>query len=149
MTPATNCTSFSWFPTEGLSWSNQPNPVATPTSNTNYIVYGATEYGCTAVDSVYIIVSPESVINFPNAFTPGTGPNNILYILKEGIASVNHYTIFDRWGKKVFNTNNIDEGWDGRFHGEPQPIGVYVYDIEVVTYSGKVVKKAGNITLLR
>ena len=149
MTPATNCTNFSWFPTEGLSWTNQPNPVATPTSNTNYIVYGTTEYGCTAVDSVYIIVSPESVINFPNAFTPGTGPNNTLYILKEGIASVNHYTIFDRWGKKVFNTNNIDEGWDGKFHGVPQPIGVYVYDIEVVTFNGQVVKKAGNITLLR
>jgi len=49
----------------------------------------------------------------------------------------------------VFETKNISEGWDGTFHGKPQPMGVYVYEIEAVSNTGALFKRHGNITLIR
>jgi hypothetical protein len=49
----------------------------------------------------------------------------------------------------VFETTNIDEGWDGTYKGVPQNIGVFVYQVQAVTQSGKIFTKQGNVTLLR
>jgi hypothetical protein len=49
----------------------------------------------------------------------------------------------------MFETTNIEEGWDGNHIGQPQPLGVYVYVLEAVTASGKVISKQGNVTLVR
>jgi hypothetical protein len=49
----------------------------------------------------------------------------------------------------VFESKDIEDGWDGTYKGVPQPLGVYVYDISAATASGKVFNKSGNVTLLR
>ena len=85
----------------------------------------------------------------PNAFVPGSGPNGELKIIKRGVATLKYFRIFNRWGQEVFSTNNIDEGWDGRYNGSSQPMGVYVYMIEAYTNTGKRFYKQGNITLIR
>ena len=85
----------------------------------------------------------------PNAFTPGSSVNNKLYIIVQGEATLNYFRIFNRWGNKVFETSNINEGWDGTYHGTPEPYDVYVYEIEAVTNTGALFKKQGNITLIR
>jgi len=145
----TNCTIFSWFPPVGLSNSNIPNPIASPNINTDYIVTGTTEWGCIATDSINIFVDPQSVLALPNAFTPGNGPNNILYILKRGEATLNYFRIYNRWGNKVYESSNIDAGWDGTYNGTPQPYDVYVYEIQAVTSTGQLFEKHGNVTLIR
>ena len=149
VTPQTNCTSFLWFPPAGLSSAYVSNPLASPDINTKYIVYGVTEWGCKAEDSLNIYVDPQTLITLPNAFTPGSGINNEFKIIKRGLASLNYFRIFNRWGNLVFETNNIDQGWDGEFHGTPQPMGVYVYEVEAVTSTGKIFQKHGNTTLIR
>ena len=148
--PTTNCISFNWFPPLGLSSNNISNPVASPVTNTMYVVQGATENGCYVADSIYFTIADETVIAVPNAFTPGTGINNTFKLLKDGLATLNYFRIFDRWGVLVFETNNIDNGWDGNYKGQPQPMGVYVYEFQAVaTATGKLVTQHGNITLLR
>ena len=147
--PWTNCTSFNWFPYTGLSSPFISDPVATPDISTMYIVHGVTENGCKAVDSINILVNAETLITVPNAFSPGTGTNNTFKIIKRGIANLNYFRIFNRWGNLVFETKNIDEGWDGSWKGEPQPFGVYVYDIQAVTSTGKIFNKSGNVTVIR
>jgi len=147
--PTTNCTSFAWFPPLGLSDALISDPTASPDVNTKYIVRGVTENGCVVIDSISIYVDPNTLLAMPNAFTPGNGPNNEIKILKRGIATLNYYRIFNRWGNKVFETSDIDKGWDGNYNGTPQPLGVYVYEIQAVTKTGKIFVKQGNITLLR
>ncbi len=148
--PITNCSSFNWFPPEGLDNPFVSDPVATPDVNTIYIATGITENGCVAKDSVYFHVNEDNVYGIPNAFTPGTGTNNEFKILIDGIAKLNYFRIFNRWGVMVFETKNISEGWDGTYKGEPQPFGVYVYDIQAVSsLTGKIRNMRGNVTLLR
>jgi gliding motility-associated-like protein len=75
--------------------------------------------------------------------------NTEIKIIKRGIATLKYFRIFNRWGQKVFETTDIDEGWNGRFNGNLQPMGVYVYMVEAVTNTGRVFNKQGNITLIR
>ncbi len=149
ITPQTNCTSFLWSPPGGLSDPYVPNPIASPEISTKYIVHGTTASGCSTTDSINIYVDPGAIIALPNAFTPGNGPNSLLKILKRGIVSLNYFRIYNRWGNLVYDSNNIDAGWDGTFHGVPQPFGVFVYELEALTNTGVVFTKHGNVTLIR
>jgi len=114
-----------------------------------YIVHAMTEWGCKAADTLNIYIDPNSIIAVPNAFAPGTGSNGRLYVLKKGLVTLNYFRIYNRWGNVVFEAKNVDEGWDGTYNGVPQPIGVFVYQVEGVTNTGAIIKKKGNITLLR
>ncbi|MBC7554652.1 MAG: gliding motility-associated C-terminal domain-containing protein, partial [Taibaiella sp.] len=62
---------------------------------------------------------------------------------------LNYFRVYNRWGQVVFETKSISEGWDGNFKGEPQPLGVYVYEVQAVTNAGTLFNKHGNVTLLR
>lgn len=145
----TNCITFSWFPPSGLSDIYSSNPVATPELSTRYFVDGITAWGCKANDSIDVNVSIESLINLPNAFVPGSGANGKFKVVKRGIAVLSSFEIFDRWGVKVFETSDIEAGWDGSFKGVPQPQGVYIYQVTGTTSAGRSFVKKGNITLLR
>ena len=145
----TNCNLFGWFPPAGLDNDSISNPIASPGISTKYTVSGLTDWGCKAEDSINIYVTDETLLAMPNAFSPGNGPNGTFKILKSGIAALHYFRIFDRWGVKVFETTNIDEGWDGAYNGTPQPFGVYVYEIGAVTSAGRNFEKHGNVTLVK
>jgi len=149
MDPQGNCLYFQWFPPSGLTAADISNPIASPEVRTRYFVQGTSEYGCEAIDSIDVLVEMEAVLDVPNAFTPGNGPNPTFKILRRGEAQLQRFTIFNRWGVKVFETSNIDEGWDGSLNGTAQPMGVYIYHIEATTKSGTPFVKQGNVTLLR
>jgi gliding motility-associated-like protein len=146
-----NCSFFTWFPDYHLSNKNIANPVADPPVTTKYFVSGTTEFGCLANDSITVFVSPETILDLPNAFSPGSGTsiNDELRIIKRGLATLNYYKIFNRWGQLVFQTTDINKGWDGRYNGTPQPLGSYVYIIDAQTSTGKKFIKQGNVTLIR
>ncbi len=149
MDPEGNGLYFSWFPPHGLSATNIANPVAMPDVRTRYFVEATTEHGCTAMDSIDVLVETETLLDLPNAFSPGSQPNEELKIIKRGLATLKYFRIFNRWGAKVFETSDIEEGWDGRLNGTPQPMGVYVYMIEAETSTGRRFVKQGNVTLIR
>jgi gliding motility-associated-like protein len=147
--PAGNCLYFTWWPSLGLSNDHISNPIARPPVNTRYYVLGKTEGGCSAIDSIDIYVAFESLIDIANAFSPGGGVNNSIHVIRRGEATLKTFRIYNRWGAKVFESSNIDEGWDGTLHGIPQPMGVYVYIVEAYTNTGRRFYKQGNITLIR
>lgn len=154
VSPQTNCVNFSWTPSPGLSDTIISNPVANPLVNSNYFVRGSTIDGCVTRDSVYIVRNPETIIDMPNAFTPGQSVNNIFMPVKRGIiAKVNTFQVFDRWGVLVYDASTAPAGaalgWDGTYQGKMQPFGVYVYQIDVTLNSGGTFQKTGNVTLLR
>lgn len=147
--PGGNCLYFQWFPPAGLSSANISNPVATPEVNTRYFVTASTESGCVTNDSMDINVALESMIDMPNAFSPGSAPNDIFKPVYRGNVQLTYLRVYDRWGQKVFESNNINNGWDGTFNGKPQGLGVFVYEVEAKLPSGKIFKKQGNVTLIR
>jgi gliding motility-associated-like protein len=149
VTAGTNCTSFSWFPYAGLSNPLISDPVATPEVSTMYVVTATTEHNCVTRDTLNVFVSEESLLAMPNAFTPGNGTNGTFRIILRGIASLSYFRVYNRWGNIMFETKNMSEGWDGAYKGEPQGMGVYTYDIQATSSSGKIFKKTGNVTLLR
>ena len=146
-----NCSFFDWIPNYHLTANNIKNPIANPPVTTQYIVYGTTENGCEISDSITIRISEESVLDLPNAFSPGSGTsiNDELKIIKRGIVNLNYFRVYNRWGELVFETKEIDKGWNGQFKGKAQPMGVYVYMIDATTSTGKRFYKQGNITLIR
>ncbi len=147
--PQTNCTQYSWTPSGGLSGKYIVNPLATPEASTKYVITGMTEHGCVTKDSVMIYVDEDAIIALPNAFAPGSGANNEFKIIKRGIATLNYFRIFNRWGNLIFETKDMNVGWNGEYNGIPQPVGVYVYQVEAFGKTGKTFKKQGNVTLLR
>ena len=146
-----NCSYFEWIPNYYLTSNTIQNPIANPPVTTQYIVYGATENDCKTTDTITIRISEESVLDLPNAFSPGSGTsiNDELKIITRGIVNLNYFRIYNRWGELVFETKQIEKGWDGRYKGKPQLLGVYVYTIDAVTSTGKRFYKQGNITLIR
>jgi len=147
-----NCSlNFNWFPPNGLTDTKIKNPWSSPSVTTKYTVNAETEFGCKSSDSVIVNVSPESLIEIPNAFSPGSGTsiNDELHIIVRGIAKLNSFKIFNRWGQEVFSTTDIQKGWNGQWNGKSQPLGVYVYVFDAVTSTGKRFVKQGNVTLVR
>lgn len=146
--PGTNCLYFNWFPTNGLNSTGIADPVFSPSVRTRYFVTASTEHGCVTHDSIDVLVNP-TVLDMPNAFTPGHGNNGVFKVSKRGIAGLKEFSIYNRWGNKVFSTTNIDEGWDGTFNGKPQPMGTYIFNIEAVAPDGHHFRQQGNVTLIR
>lgn len=107
--------------------------------------------GCTATESIEI--SKDCYIDVPNAFTPNADGHNDYFfprrLLSEGVSSFK-MQVFNRWGQIVFETANLNgRGWDGRFNEREQPLGVYLYRIQVDFTSGHQESYEGNVTLLR
>lgn len=147
--PQGNCLYFTWFPSVGLSSTNIANPIAKPEVNTKYTVIGQTEFGCTTSSTINILAMPDGNVDMPNAFVPGSGPNNLLKPVYLGKAKLKAFRVYNRWGVKVFETADINDGWDGSFNGESQPMGVYIYTIEGYSSGNQSFIKQGNVTLIR
>ena len=84
----------------------------------------------------------------PNAFTPDESVNNILYVRSSVIENV-YFVIYNRWGEKVFETKNINKGWDGTYNGRKCDPAVFDYYIEATCLNKDTYKHKGNITLIR
>lgn len=147
--PETNCLTFNWFPSAGLSNDNISNPIASPQADTKYIVTGKTENECSVTNSVNVYRSNDVLLTLPNAFSPGNGPNNLLKPIYKGDVTLDYLRVFNRWGQILYESNKLDDGWDGSWHGAPQPEGVFIYTMQGHTGTGRILSKQGNITLLR
>ena len=149
LAPESNGSMFSWTPPAGLTDTSIINPVATPAVSTKYVLTARTEDGCVVKDSINIRLDAGSMIVVPNAFTPGSGTNSRLKVFMTGIAKLRYFRVYNRYGNLVHEATDIEDTWDGTYNGAPQPLGVYVYEAQAVTDKGIVLKKQGNITLLR
>lgn len=106
---------------------------------------------CTATDSIFIY--KDCYVDIPNSFTPNGDGTNDYYLPRQLLSrSISEFKmiIFNRWGQKVFESATLNgRGWDGKFNGQDQPQGVYVYQIDVSFDNGAKEHYTGNLTLLR
>ncbi|MCX6231637.1 MAG: gliding motility-associated C-terminal domain-containing protein, partial [Bacteroidetes bacterium] len=105
--------------------------------------------GCTDTASLWVIVRPDGTFYVPNAFTPdGDGLNDIFKAYGIGILEF-EMSIYDRWGKQIYHSKNMNEGWDGRIDGELAPKGTFAYIIVYKEFSGIRHTKSGAISVIR
>ncbi len=85
----------------------------------------------------------------PNIFSPnGDGNNDVAYVRGEGVSYLT-FTIYDRWGEKIFESNSMAVGWDGTYKGKDLDPAVFVYYVEATFVDGSKSIINGNITLVR
>lgn len=120
------------------------------TTTNNYGLSGLTKQTVTDFSTTpFALAEVIPAILVANVFSPNNnGTNDVLHVLGKGIDQM-QFTIFDRWGEKVFETTDINTGWDGTYKGKPMNIGVFVYVIKGKFKNGDVIDKKGNVTLLR
>ncbi|AMS27805.1 hypothetical protein AEM51_13030 [Bacteroidetes bacterium UKL13-3] len=139
------------------------NPVnieyAADTAQKDVTLYVTSEYGC--IDSVTnkIRINPDITVFIPNAFRPDSKLSNCdgdidcnrkFKVIANGHLSVEVF-VFNRWGQLVFKTTNANEGWDGKMinTSEDCPQEVYIYQVNATSFSGKLYRYSGSVTLLR
>ncbi len=85
----------------------------------------------------------------PNAFTPNQDGINEVFLVKGAYLESYNLRIFTRWGYKIFESNDREEGWDGTFQEQDVPEGVYVFVVHGVGLNGRPVHLQGTVTLIR
>jgi gliding motility-associated-like protein len=147
---------FSWSPTDGLSCTDCLDPVIQPIDNIIYALTAALTDGCTASDSIRVLVDKNRRVYFPNAFSPNDdGINDHFFLFPgESVEQVVAFQIFDRWGELLFEKDQIttftaQEGWDGTFNGKPMPQGIFAYRATLRFLDGVEFNYAGDFLLVR
>ena len=142
---------YIWSPGYGLSDSTIADPVVQILQSTQYTVTVFSDKSCATKDTISVLVFNNSNNPFlvANAFTPnGDGLNDCFGIKFWGVINSFEFTIYNRWGERIFFTTNASDCWDGTYKGLKQPIGNYIYKIQAKTLCGDV-NRSGTFILIR
>jgi gliding motility-associated-like protein len=149
-----NATSYQWFFGDGTE-SDFVNTIHTYDSIGYYqvVLVAYAQDGCTDTAVVVVKVNDQLIIYVPNAFTPdGDRLNDVfLPILTAGYKPGTYeFAIYNRWGERIFYTEDENEGWDGTYLGNDVQIGTYTYSIKFKdSMSNKVYTFNGRVSLIR
>ena len=150
-TPVNNSYSYQWTPSLGLNNPNIYNPTAFVEMTSTYNVT-VSDGDCIQQDSVTVrvvdFICGRPTVYVPNAFTPNLDQaNEWLYVRGNFITELD-FKLFDRWGELVFETQDLNIGWNGYFKGKKVDPAVFVYYMRVVCEGGEIYFEEGNITVL-
>ncbi|MGZ4053909.1 MAG: DUF7948 domain-containing protein [Bacteroidia bacterium] len=142
-----------WSPATGVSNPNSFNPTVTPDVTTTYTVTITNASGCTTSATITIYVKSMKCnlddVFVPNTFTPnGDGQNDILYVRSNSLVEL-YFAVYNRWGQLVFETRDINKGWDGVYKEMKCDPAVFAWYLTAKCYNGGEIKKQGNTTLIR
>lgn len=142
-----------WNPDKTLSSTTVYNPIATPAKTTTYTVVISDSSGCNKQEQVTIYVFPSKCttqnVFVPNTFSPnGDGKNDILYVRSNALLEL-YFAVYDRWGELMFETTDINVGWDGTYKKIKSDPAVFAWYLRAKCYNGEEIKRKGNVTLIR
>ncbi|MFM8596454.1 MAG: PKD domain-containing protein [Flavobacteriales bacterium] len=143
---------YSWTPSTNLSASNVQNPTAI-LAETSIFTLQVSDGLCSGSDTVlvkvYDSICQEPFVYVPNAFSPNKdGKNDLLFVRGQYIYEF-VFRVYDRWGELVWETNKLDQGWDGTYKGKLLDPDVFDYYLQVTCVGGLENIIKGNITLIR
>ncbi len=149
---ASGAVSYTWQPAASLNDSAIAAPLSSPSENTWYIVKGKAANGCSNYDSVQVLVTKKGdlIINLPNAFTPNGDYIDDCFGISRyaGLLKNIDFSVYDRFGLRVFHSTNASDCWDGRYKGKLQNTGGFAYILKASTFCGEILKK-GIVMLLK
>lgn len=153
---ATSCAiTYLWQPSAGVSDVTAAEPVLSPLDTTTYTISFTDTYGCVAVDTITItVLNPDSFpcgrILVPTAFTPnGDGLNDAIFISNAPVIDkLISFEVFDRWGGRVFYSEDANAAWDGTFSGKGMEPAVFLWRVHYQC-NGRENVAMGEINLIR
>ncbi|WP_207515341.1 T9SS type B sorting domain-containing protein [Longitalea luteola] len=147
--------SWDWAPASYLNNPGIPDPLAVYDLNApaevTYIATAKTMAGCSGSDTLTVkIFKTGADIFMPSGFTPnGDGRNDVIRPIMAGVKQLNFFRVYNRWGQLVFSTSEVNKGWNGEIGGTKQSSQNFVYMVQAVDYTGKVIVKRGSFVLIR
>ena len=154
MCPGDIITLDAYIPGADYLWQNESNSSNTEVTQPGQYWVEVTLNGCSNRDTVNIYFDDESCyceLFVPNAFSPnGDGLNDLLLAKPKCPVDKYSFNVYNRWGSKVFESDQPGEGWNGYFNGRLSPVGVYIYQASF-NYRGSDKPKVqkGSVTLIR
>ncbi len=141
---------YSWTGTGNTASSITVTPV--DTGMVIYCVYGTNAQGCndSACVNIYVKVLDCGDLYVPTAFSPNNdGANDEFCLYGAQCVTELVFSIFDRWGEKVFESTDPGLCWDGTYKGQALFSAVFGYHLKAKLKSGEEVEKKGNISLIK
>lgn len=143
---------YEWTPDIWITCNDCNDVLIQPLADTTYFVTIRDSLGCFEVISRYeYIVLPLASLDVPDAFTPnGDGVNDFIYVRGWGIEDLISFEIYNRWGELVFETSDLNEGWNGQYKNEIQMADTYAYVVKAKPYISNIpLVKEGFINIIR
>jgi gliding motility-associated-like protein len=139
---------YTWAPESLLEQSATLHPVTISLrESAEIIITVENENGCHVQRTAHLTI--RSALYMSNAFTPNGDGRNDLFRIPEGTTlDLAEFSVFDRWGNRIFSTHDINEGWNGRINGIMGNAGAYVYIVRGKDDKGQVLQK-GTVLLIR
>jgi len=143
---------YQWLPSTGVLNSNAQNTQATVNVTTVFTLIvsdGVCSVSDTAEVKVYEIICELPYVYVPNAFSPNNdGNNDVLYVRGLFVEKM-LFRVFDRWGELVFESTDVNYGWNGIYQGRKLDPDVYDFYLQVTCYGGLEKITKGNVTLMK
>jgi len=143
---------YNWKPQIQLSNYNSPVAefFANNSNDVRYLIDITDKNTCITTDTFLVQILKNPGYYLPSAFTPnGDGLNDVITPYIVGMKSLKGFSIFNRWGNRVFYTTKYGESWDGKYGGTVQPVGVFAWILEYYATDDKLVTAKGTITIIR
>lgn len=136
-------------------WNNGAKGVSSISGlpNGHYAIWVTDAHNCKAEDTMNVVYQDCCKPFIPDAFTPnGDGKNDIFKIEHKGGMTIVEFSVYNRFGERVFTTSKTDEGWDGYYKGIAADMGVYYYYARIICGTGgrtDITFLKGDVTLIR
>lgn len=143
---------ITWLPvgstTPAVGYTVKASPDK-PTTYTAVANRGACREDLTVHVDAYSAGCLEGDAFVPNTFTPnGDGVNDVLKVRGIKLREV-YFAVYNRWGEKVFETNDLSKGWDGTYKGKQADVGVFGWYLKATCLNDEETFLKGNVTLIR
>jgi|GEM_PF-627491 len=139
----------------GYLWNTIPAQTTntiTGMANGPYMVLITDANSC--IDSAIALVAYDDCCKpyIPNAFTPNNdGKDDIFRVVYKGDLTLENFSVYNRFGQRVYSSIYLDKGWDGTFNGVPQDMGTYFYFFKGIcgNKGDHQIELHGDVTLIR
>ncbi|HNE30035.1 MAG TPA: gliding motility-associated C-terminal domain-containing protein, partial [Saprospiraceae bacterium] len=130
-------------------------PLAKPVETTDYVFTASSTDGCARSDTLRVQVDKSRHVYIPNVFSPNDDGDNDRLVISGGkeVDKILLFRVFSRWGELVYEgidlpPDDLNAGWDGRFHGKTVNPGVFTWIAEVAYIDGVLESFQGSVTVL-
>ena len=144
---------YNWIPVDLVSNATIFNPTSSPIQTTLYTVSINDRNNCKNEDTVSVRVldytCDKSQIFIPSAFSPNGDGVNDVFLVRSTILKSAYLLIYDRWGNQVFETKDINAGWNGTYKNQIVQLETYGYYFEGECFQGEKITLKGNVILVK
>lgn len=141
-----------WYPANSTSPATGYTVTANPGKATTYTAV-ASKGSCSEPTKVFVDVYSDVCLDkdffIPNTFTPNGDGKNDEFRVRGLKVDEFYFAIYNRWGELIFETTNLNTGWDGKYKGKAVDVGVFGWYLKVKCFNGQETFKKGNVTLIR